>query len=67
MSIAFDGEGVPETGTLVRECMPRMSRFAKGNAYIEQRHRVIHKLQAFYDKFKTLVRSYPLDEKGSGE
>ena len=67
MSIAFDGEGVPETGTLVRECMPRMSRFAKGNAYIEQRHRVIHKLQTFYDKFKTLVRSYPLDEKGSGE
>ena len=67
MSIAFDGEGVPETGTLVRDCMPRLSRFAKGNAYIEQRHRVIHKLQAFYDKFKTLVRSYPLDEENGSK
>ncbi|GAA0838887.1 HsdR family type I site-specific deoxyribonuclease [Bifidobacterium pullorum subsp. gallinarum] len=67
LSIAFDGDGVPETGALIGECMPRMSRFTKGNAYLEQRHRIIHKLQAFYDKYKTLVRSYPLDEENGSK
>ena len=61
MSYAFDAGGVPETGTLVQACLPRVSRFARGNAYGEQRHRVIARLQAFYDKFKTLIRHYPVD------
>lgn len=59
VSYAFDAGGVPETGTLVQACLPRVSRFARGNAYGEQRHRVIARLQAFYDKFKTLIRRYP--------
>lgn len=69
VSYAFDAGGVPETGTLVQACLPKVSRFAKGNAYGEQRHRVIARLQAFYDMFKTLIRRYPVeaedDERGA--
>ena len=61
VSYAFEAGGVPETGTLVQACLPKVSRFAKGNAYGEQRHRVIAKLQAFYTKFRTLIRHYPVE------
>ena len=64
VSYAFDAGGVPETGTLVQACLPKVSRFAKGNAYGEQRHRVIARLQAFYDMFKTLIRRYPVEAEG---
>ena len=60
VSYAFDAGGVPETGTLVQACLPKVSRFAKGNAYGEQRHRVISRLQEFYEKFRTLIRRYPV-------
>ena len=60
VSYAFDAGGVPETGTLVQSCLPKVSRFAKGNAYGEQRHRVISRLQVFYEKFRTLIRRYPV-------
>ncbi len=60
VAYAFDSGGVPETGTLVQACLPKMSRFAKDGAYAERRHRVIERLQAFYDRFRTLVRRYPI-------
>lgn len=60
VSYAFDAGGVPETGTLVQACLPKLSRFAKGNVYGEQRHRVISRLQEFYEKFRTLIRRYPV-------
>ena len=60
MAYAFDAGGVPESGALVQKCMPRMSRFAKGNAYAERRHRVIEKLQRFYERFCSLIGGYPV-------
>lgn len=63
VSYAFNAGGVPESGTLVQACLPKMSRFAKDNAYAERRHRVIAKLQEFYEKFRTLVRKYPMTAK----
>ncbi|MDM8271847.1 type I restriction endonuclease subunit R [Thermophilibacter provencensis] len=67
VSYAFDAGGVPETGTLVQACLPKVSRFAKGNAYGEQRHRVIARLQEFYDRFKTLIRRYPVEASHEGD
>lgn len=61
ISYAFEAGGVPESGTMVQACLPKMSRFAKGNAYSEKRSRVIARLQDFYDKFRTLVRRWPVE------
>lgn len=64
MAYAFDAGGVPESGTLVQKCMPRVSRFAKDNAYAERRHRVIEKLQRFYERFCSLIGGYPVTRVG---
>ena len=64
MAYAFDAGGVPESGTFVQKCMPRMSRFAKDNAYAERRHRVIEKLQRFYERFCSLIGRYPVARAG---
>lgn len=52
---AFDAGGVPETGTLVQRCLPRISRFSDGGMYGEKRYQVIEKLQSYYERYGKLL------------
>ena len=62
VSDAFANGGVPEEGTAINAIMKPVSMFAKGNPYGKQRARVMELLTVFYERFRGLTVSYPMDD-----
>lgn len=44
--------------------MRPVSRFAKGNPYGEKRRRTLELLVTFYERFRSLTGTYPMDMDG---
>ena len=61
VSEAFATGGVPREGTAISAIMRPVSRFAKGNPYGEKRQRTLELLVTFYERFRSLTGTYPMD------
>ena len=63
---AFEQGEVPSEGTAVARVLPRGSRFGAAAAEREEtRRRVCGRLQAFYEKYRSLTAHYPIEGAGA--
>ena len=51
---AFRDGGIAVNGTALTRILPPLSRFSRQNAHAEKKHRVLQKLQAFFERFSGL-------------
>ena len=62
VSESFAAGGVPDTGVAVSKIMRPVSRFAKGNPYGQKRRAAVDALKAFFEKYRSLTRRYPMGD-----
>lgn len=55
---AFELDGIPREGDAISKVIKPVSRFAKGNPYVEKRRRVADLLAAFYERFRIFSDRY---------
>lgn len=67
VSRSFMGGGVPVTGTQLPDCLPKRSFFSPDGESELARHRVVAKLQEFYERYRTIVSRYPVMQDEPGE
>lgn len=60
ISEAFEAGEVPDQGVSVGRILKPVSRFAKGNPYGVKRRAALDFLWAFYGKYRSLTRAYPV-------
>ena len=61
ISETFETGSVPDQGVSVGKIIKPVSRFAKGNPYGAKREAAAAFILAFYNKYRSLTRSYPAD------
>lgn len=66
VSESFAAGGVPDTGVAVSKIMRPVSRFARGNPYGHKRRAAVDALKAFFEKYRSLTRRYPMDVDSEG-
>ena len=55
---AFRNGSIPATGTSLTEILPSKSRFGPNKEYELQKHAVLQKLEAFFERFHGLIGEY---------